>query len=63
MIFSKRGTNKQKVKFDYNGVNIDIVKTFTYLHVGVVLNTGGSFSETITKTRLFKYIENFTTKN
>ena len=44
MIFRKGGTNRRNVKFDYNGVNIDIVNKFTYL--GVVFTTGGSFSET-----------------
>ena len=44
MIFQKGGTNRRNVKFDYNGVNIDIVNKFTYL--GVVFTTGGSFSET-----------------
>ena len=44
MIFRKGGTNRRNVKFDFNGVNIDIVNKFIYL--GVVFTTGGSFSET-----------------
>ena len=31
MIFSKRGANKQNVKFDYNGVNIDIFNLNVYI--------------------------------
>ena len=37
------GANRRNVKFDYNGVNIDIVNKITYLDV--VFTTGGSFSE------------------
>ena len=44
MIFRKGGANKRNLSFTYSGIVIEIVKQFTYL--GIVFNTGGSFSET-----------------
>ena len=43
MIFGKGGTIAKKIKFYYEGNEIDIVSSFSYL--GIVFTPGGSFSQ------------------
>ena len=43
MIFKKSGRLPNKAVFNFDNVEIEIVKNFTYL--GIVFSTGGSFSE------------------
>ena len=44
MIFRKGGILPRDLKFYYNGIEIEIVNTFSYL--GIVFSPGGSFSNT-----------------
>ena len=44
MIFRRGGILPRNLKFFYNGVELEIVSTFSYL--GIIFSSGGSFSNT-----------------